>query len=91
MLARDEIWGVRKASVESLAEVAGVMPLEVRTGALEKLMHEFHSDGSRWVRISACQALGPFIAALPSEAISADLLGLFTSLANPVCVALPSH
>jgi len=59
------------------------MPLEVRTGPLEKLMHEFHSDSSRWVRISACQALGPFIATLPPEAISAALLEQFTQLANP--------
>ena len=83
VLARDEIWGVRKASVESLAQVASVMPLSVRTSTLEKLMHEFHADTSRWVRIAACQALGPFIATLPSEAISTDLLTLFTQLASP--------
>ena len=59
-LARDEIWGVRKASVESLGEVSAVMALDVRTGVLEKLMHEFHADSSRWVRIEACRALGPF-------------------------------
>ena len=34
VLSRDEIWGVRKASVESLAEVAAVMPAEVRRAAL---------------------------------------------------------
>ena len=82
-LAHDEIWGVRKASVDSLAEVASVMPLDVRTGTLAPLLHEFHEDGSRWVRISACQALGPFLATLPSEHISAELLALFTQLANP--------
>ena len=83
MLAQDEIWGVRKASVESLAEVAAAMPLEVRTGKLVALLHSFHDDGSRWVRIAACQALGPFIATLPSHCISSDLLGLFTQLATP--------
>lgn len=83
VLARDEIWGVRKASVESLAEVSAVMPLHVRTGALERLMHDFHSDASRWVRISACQALGPFIATLPADAISTSLLQQFAQLANP--------
>lgn len=82
-LARDEIWGVRKASVESLGEVSAVMALDVRTGVLEKLMHEFHADSSRWVRIEACRALGPFIATLPAESISAPLLQLFTDLANP--------
>ena len=55
VLARDEIWGVRKASVESMAEVAAVMPVEVRTGQLVALFQEFHGDGSRWVRIAACQ------------------------------------
>ena len=83
MLSRDEIWGVRKASVESLAEVAGVMPLEVRSTKLATLLHEFHGDISRWVRISACQALGPFICTLPSEAVGSDLVSLFTQLANP--------
>ena len=43
----------------------------------------FHGDGSRWVRIAACQALGPFIATLPTEHISADLLTLFAQLASP--------
>ena len=83
MLARDEIWGVRKASVESLAEVAAAMPLTVRTNQLVALFDDFHGDGSRWVRIAACQALGPFIATLPSEHISADLLTLFAQLASP--------
>ena len=83
VLARDEIWGVRKASVESISQVAQVLPLDVRTSSLEGLMHEFHSDSSRWVKISACQALGPFIATLPSEHISPALLSLFTQLANP--------
>ena len=83
MLARDEIWGVRKASVESLAEVAAALPLEVRTGQLVPLFKSFHDDGSRWVRIAACQALGPFLATLPSATISAELLGLFTQLATP--------
>ena len=55
VLARDEIWGVRKASVESMAEVAAVMPVEVRTSQLVALFQEFHEDGSRWVRIAACQ------------------------------------
>ena len=83
VLARDEIWGVRKASVESLAEVAAAMPLTVRTNQLVALFDDFHGDGSRWVRIAACQALGPFIATLPSEHISADLLTLFAQLASP--------
>ena len=58
-----------------------------RTGQLEKLMHESLADGSRWVRISACQALGPFIATLPSEDVSTALLEQFTNLANPANAA----
>eukprot|EP00665_Eupelagonemidae_sp_cell47_P010415 gene10416-3962_t len=59
------------------------MPLEVRSTKLATLLHEFHGDISRWVRISACQALGPFICTLPSEAVGSDLVSLFTQLANP--------
>ena len=89
VLARDEIWGVRKASVESLAEVATVMPVEVRNGTLVELFRDFHDDGSRWVRIAACQALGPFIATLPTESISADLLALLAAHATEERLGLP--
>jgi hypothetical protein len=34
----------------------------VRTAQLVTLLQSFYDDGSRWVRIAACQALGPFIA-----------------------------
>lgn len=47
------------------------------------LLHELYVDSSRWVRITTCQALGPFLASLPAEVISADLLLLFTQLASP--------
>lgn len=83
VLARDEIWGVRKACVESLSDLASVMPLDVCTGRLVTLLKSFHADVSRWVRIAACQTLGPFLATLPSSAISPALVALFAQLANP--------
>ena len=44
------------------------------------IMEVFLNDSSRWVRNTAYEVLGPFIASLSSEQIEADLLKYFTSI-----------
>lgn len=44
------------------------------------IMEQFLNDSSRWVRNTAYEILGPFIASLSSEQIEEDLLKYFTSI-----------
>jgi len=50
-------------------------------------MQSFLSDASRWVRNSAHQHLGPFLATLPSSAITAPVLAPFLAMAPRADVA----
>ena len=48
-LCGDDIWGVRKACVESLVQISDSVPDHVRSGALTDLFCQLANDPSRWV------------------------------------------
>lgn len=59
-LCNDDVWGVRKSCVESMMSVACRVPFRLRLSMSQTLI-KLCDDDSRWVRISACQILGPYI------------------------------
>uniref|UniRef100_A0A023FIK7 Serine/threonine-protein phosphatase 4 regulatory subunit 1 n=1 Tax=Amblyomma cajennense TaxID=34607 RepID=A0A023FIK7_AMBCJ len=61
MLCEDCVWGVRKACAEVFMPVSCVCSLVIRRSNLAPLFLCLLDDQSRWVRIAAFQALGPFI------------------------------
>jgi len=78
-LCNDSIWSVRKGCVESFVDVSSSISSASRV-QLIPIMEQFLNDSSRWVRNTAYEALGPFIASLHSDQIDADLLKYFTSI-----------
>merc|ERR1719373_213455 len=78
-LATDNIWSVRKGCVESIVELSKAVRSETRL-ELVSLMEKFLKDTSRWVRNTAYEFLGPFIATLTSEQISPEFLRSFTNI-----------
>ncbi|KAA0160995.1 hypothetical protein FNF31_04069 [Cafeteria roenbergensis] len=84
LLADDDIWGVRKACAESLVCVSKALVPEVRVAKVLPLMQSFLRDASRWVRNSAYQHLGPFLATLPPAAITPAVLAPFIAMAPRV-------
>jgi len=60
-LCEDGIWGVRKACTECFMEVSNSLSPDARRSDLAQLYVGLLCDQSRWVRMSAFQALGPFI------------------------------
>merc|ERR1719242_1986058 len=78
-LCNDSIWSVRKGCVESFVDVSSSISRASRV-QLIPIMEQFLNDSSRWVRNTAYEALGPFIASLHSDQIDADLLKYFTSI-----------
>ncbi|XP_064467048.1 serine/threonine-protein phosphatase 4 regulatory subunit 1-like isoform X2 [Ornithodoros turicata] len=60
-LCEDAVWGVRKACAEVFMPVSCVCSLVTRRTNLAPLFLNLLNDQSRWVRIAAFQALGPFI------------------------------
>eukprot|EP01116_Phalansterium_solitarium_P018008 TRINITY_DN4602_c0_g1_i2.p1 TRINITY_DN4602_c0_g1~~TRINITY_DN4602_c0_g1_i2.p1 ORF type:complete len:832 (-),score=188.10 TRINITY_DN4602_c0_g1_i2:411-2906(-) len=81
-LSGDEIWGVRKGCAESLVGVANVVPLPLRAAKLIPVFEAFMEDKSRWVRGSAMQSMGPFIALFESDLVSPRLVAYFVSMAS---------
>ena len=55
------MWGVRKACADVFMPVSCVCSPEVRQTELAPLFVNLLRDQSRWVRMAAFQALGPFI------------------------------
>jgi len=78
-LCSDSIWSVRKGCVESFVDVSSSISSSKRV-SLIPIMEQFLNDSSRWVRNTAYEVLGPFIASLSSEQIESDLLKYFTSI-----------
>jgi serine/threonine-protein phosphatase 4 regulatory subunit 1 len=60
-LCQDEVWGVRKGCAETITVFSSCVKSPVRKGVLTEAFVELLKDSSRWVRVSACQSLGPFI------------------------------
>ncbi|XP_064598728.1 LOW QUALITY PROTEIN: serine/threonine-protein phosphatase 4 regulatory subunit 1-like [Liolophura sinensis] len=60
-LCEDGVWGVRKACAECFMVVSRACTSETRRSQLSGIFVNLLCDLSRWVRIAAFQALGPFI------------------------------
>ena len=60
-LCQDELWGVRKACAEVFMSISRVVSQSKRRHDLGALFVNLLQDESRWVRMAAFQALGPFI------------------------------
>eukprot|EP00493_Phyllostaurus_siculus_P025740 UN26085 len=78
-LASDNIWSVRKGCVESIVDISKAVNPKTRV-KLVALMKKFLEDTSRWVRNTAYEFLGPFLATLSSEQISTEFLKSFTQI-----------
>merc|ERR1719458_2125180 len=66
-------WGVRKACADVFMPVSCVCSPTVRQTELSPLFINLLRDQSRWVRMAAFQALGPFISTFADPAITALL------------------
>ncbi len=82
-LSRDSIWGVRKACCDSLVAVSAAYAPEVRSAALVPLFERLADDESRWVRGSAFQNLGPFIATFSDGRVDPKLLMFYRTMPHP--------
>lgn len=60
-LCQDELWGVRKACAEVFMSLSRVVSAAKRRQEFSTLFVNLLQDESRWVRMAAFQALGPFI------------------------------
>eukprot|EP00011_Vannellida_sp_DIVA3-517-6-12_P010523 CAMPEP_0114617832 /NCGR_PEP_ID=MMETSP0168-20121206/7397_1 /TAXON_ID=95228 ORGANISM="Vannella sp., Strain DIVA3 517/6/12" /NCGR_SAMPLE_ID=MMETSP0168 /ASSEMBLY_ACC=CAM_ASM_000044 /LENGTH=650 /DNA_ID=CAMNT_0001828973 /DNA_START=214 /DNA_END=2166 /DNA_ORIENTATION=+ len=78
-LTSDEIWGVRKACSEAVIPVTTVVSAEGRM-ELAKIFSKLVVDSSRWVRNSAFQHLGQFIASLSGQDVPEDLLDYYKGM-----------
>ena len=67
------MWGVRKACADVFMPVSCVCSPTVRQTELSPLFINLLRDQSRWVRMAAFQALGPFISTFADPAITALL------------------
>jgi len=72
-LCEDGVWGVRKACADVFMPVSCVCSPTVRQSELSPLFINLLRDQSRWVRMAAFQALGPFISTFADPAITALL------------------
>merc|ERR1719334_1675104 len=72
-LCEDGVWGVRKACADVFMPVSCVCSPSVRQTELSPLFINLLRDQSRWVRMAAFQALGPFISTFADPAITALL------------------
>lgn len=80
-LTKDAIWSVRKGCVESLVDISHAVSKTSKPKLIE-VMRGFLQDNSRWVRNTAYELLGPFIATLTSDLISKDFLWYYTNIPN---------
>lgn len=67
------MWGVRKACADVFMPVSCVCSPSVRKSELSPLFVQLLRDQSRWVRMAAFQALGPFISTFADPGITALL------------------
>lgn len=82
-LAQDEIWGVRKACCDNIAQVSSRVPSDTRSTQLVPLFERVAEDSSRWVRSAAFQALGPFIATFVDGRVDPKLLMFYRTMPHP--------
>ena len=72
-LCEDGVWGVRKACADVFMPVSCVCSPSVRKAELSPIFINLLKDQSRWVRMTAYQALGPFISTFADSNITALL------------------
>lgn len=72
-LCEDGVWGVRKACADVFMPVSCVCSPAVRQAQLSPLFINLLKDQSRWVRMAAFQALGPFISTFADPMVTALL------------------
>jgi len=72
-LCEDGVWGVRKACADVFMPVSCVCSPTVRQAELSPMFINLLKDQSRWVRMAAFQALGPFISTFADPLITALL------------------
>jgi len=72
-LCEDGVWGVRKACADVFMPVSCVCSPTIRQTELSPLFINLLKDQSRWVRMAAFQALGPFISTFADPLITALL------------------
>merc|ERR1719270_1629981 len=72
-LCEDGVWGVRKACADVFMPVSCVCSPTVRKSELSPIFTNLLKDQSRWVRMTAHQALGPFISTFADSNITALL------------------
>jgi len=96
-LVHDYHWGVRKAAAEGLIGVVMALDVDSREEPLVPLVNALLKDTSRWVRMSALQQLGYFIAALEKpERVPASLFTQYVEIieqtkANPDAADISFH
>ncbi|XP_055943311.1 serine/threonine-protein phosphatase 4 regulatory subunit 1-like isoform X2 [Argiope bruennichi] len=74
-LCKDSAWCVRKACTENFMAVSCCVSKEMRNNELAPLYMNLLTDTSRWVRLTAYQALGAFISTFADP----DRTGLYYS------------
>ena len=52
-LCNDSVWGVRRAAVEMLPEIAKMCPVEVKNSIIIEIFKKFSVDSSKWVKTEA--------------------------------------
>jgi len=72
-LCEDGVWGVRKACADVFMPVSCVCSPNVRKTELSPVFVNLLKDQSRWVRMTAYQALGPFISTFADSNITSLL------------------
>ena len=72
-MCEDGVWGVRKACADVFMPVSCVCSPSVRQSELSPLFINLLRDQSRWVRMAAFQALGPFISTFADSTITSLL------------------
>merc|ERR1719242_1480024 len=72
-LCEDGVWGVRRACADVFMPVSCVCSPQIRKKELAPLFVNLLRDQSRWVRMTAYQALGPFISTFADSNITALL------------------
>ena len=82
-LAKDEIWGVRKACCDSLVTISNSYSSEIRSVVLVPLFERLADDESRWVRGAVFQCLGPFIATFQDGRVDPKLLMFYRTMPHP--------
>ena len=66
-LCNDPVWSVRKSCAEVIVSFACCVSLEHRRTILSKILADFLTDDSKWVKVSAFQILGPFISTFAKQ------------------------